>query len=90
MLEWIENRGWNIPFCTHLTNNSSSGAGPQNPPISHPLFATPDNPMFRTVAMLYLMVFHSVKLSPDHVEAYFWKPAYPDLLMMNGRMLGFV
>ena len=28
LVEWMEKRGWKMPFCTQRTNSSASGAGP--------------------------------------------------------------
>lgn len=35
--EWMQNREWVTPSCTHLANSSGVGNGPPNPPMSDPV-----------------------------------------------------
>ena len=70
LAEWMENRGWNTPFCTQRTNSSSSGAGPAKPPMSAPSLGWPDRPMPVIMGMLYCKEVQLVQLSPHQFWAY--------------------
>ena len=75
LVEWMEKRGWKMPFCTQRTNSSPSGAGPKKPPMSQPWLDTPQRAMPKIVAMLYFRVSQQVRLSPAQTCAYRWMPA---------------
>src|SRR5580658_3696958 len=85
--QWVRHNPISTAASSQRTYSSGPGT-PEKPPMSGPLYATPESPRFTTVGICWRNDDHVDSLSPVHIHAHAWIPAQPDRDRTNGRRCG--